>query len=547
MNGFLSIPSHVWNKVLYKLDVMLWRHSLVPMRRTAVPVPATRMLFCDLMTMLASTKIEALIAATMRLYGCKSVVLLAEKNGVYEAIYRAAIPDVEFIYFQDYLVRYPEDLARAEADELLKASGSDIETLINLEQDGVRIGRNVLSMIVRALRIGKLDIQNPGHREKIAAGIAFSLRASKAAKCIVAEIGPNHAVFNERGYTPAGEMFDACLTAGVDVVQWFGAPRSDSLMYKRYDLSNRAEHPIAISDNAWHALLDKPMSEAKVANATRTIESVYQVDASYNRQQLQVGKALMDADSVRSILQLDPTKKTAVVFAHILYDATFFYGTSLFPDYETWLIETVRHAIANPNLNWVIKVHPVNIWRSRMDGTQMEQLEEICLNREFGVLPDHIHIMPATTKINTFSLFPVIDYGLTVRGTIGMELPCFGIPVITAGTGRYSERGFTIDPKTRQEYAETLTNLHQIQPLQFRAMRLAQLHYNAAIFARPIAMKSFIQDYLPKSTLFSPLGPNVRLLSKPDARLRESSDLGRLADWISSQNGYELFSESELA
>ena len=34
-------------------------------------------------------------------------------------------------------------------------------------------------------------------------------------------------------------------------------------------------------------------------------------------------------------------------------------------------------------------------------------------------------------------LFKVIDYGITVRGTIGIELPCFGIPVITAGTGRY--------------------------------------------------------------------------------------------------------------
>ena len=60
------------------------------------------------------------------------------------------------------------------------------------------------------------------------------------------------------------------------------------------------------------------------------------------------------------------------------------------------------------------------------------------LRRHFGNLPGHVKLMRADTGINTFSLFDVADYGLTVRGTIGMELPCFGIPVVTAGTGRYS-------------------------------------------------------------------------------------------------------------
>ena len=543
MIAFISMLNHVWNKVLYKLDILLWRHKLAPTRRTAVPTSATRVLFCDLMTMLASTKVEALIAATMRLDGFMPIVLLERKNSVYEAIFKAAIPDVKFLYFQDYLSRYPENYARDEADKILAMAAGEIDRLINLEQDGVRIGRNVLSMVVRGLRIGKIDIQNSNHREKIAIGISMSLRSIKAAKSIIAEIKPDHAIFNERGYTPAGEVFDACLAAGVDTIQWFGAPRSDSLMYKRYDLANRAEHPIAISDDTWKVLLSSPLSEPRITSVTQKIESNYQVDAFYNRQQLQFGKSIIDANSVRSILRLNPAKKTAVIFAHILYDATFFYGSSIFPDYETWLIESVRLAISNPNLNWVIKVHPVNIWRSRVDRAQMEQLEINCLTKEFGTLPDYVCVMPATTNINTFSLFSVIDYGLTVRGTIGMELPCFGIPVITAGSGRYSGRGFTIDPKTKSEYAEMLTNLHHVQPLPISVMRLAQLHYDAAIFLRPIPMKSFIQEYQPKGTIFSRLGSNVKVISKPDASLRESSDLGRVVDWISSKQGYELFYE----
>ena len=44
-------------------------------------------------------------------------------------------------------------------------------------------------------------------------------------------------------------------------------------------------------------------------------------------------------------------------------------------------METVRVAIANPKLNWVVKVHPVNVWRSRMDGAAMVQLEAQTLER----------------------------------------------------------------------------------------------------------------------------------------------------------------------
>ena len=42
--------------------------------------------------------------------------------------------------------------------------------------------------------------------------------------------------------------------------------------------------------------------------------------------------------------KLDPERKTAAIFSHILYDATFFYGESLFADYEEWLVEAVRAA-----------------------------------------------------------------------------------------------------------------------------------------------------------------------------------------------------------
>lgn len=57
----------------------------------------------------------------------------------------------------------------------------------------------------------------------------------------------------------------------------------------------------------------------------------------------------------------------------------------------------------------------------------------------------------------------IIDYCLTVRGTVGIEAACCGMPVITAGSGRYDNIDFTIDHKSKQSYKKTLDNILKIK------------------------------------------------------------------------------------
>jgi hypothetical protein len=134
-------------------------------------------------------------------------------------------------------------------------------------------------------------------------------------------------------------------------------------------------------------------------------------------------------------------------------------------------------------------------------------------------------------------LFDVADYGITVRGTIGMELPCFGIPVVTAGTGRYAGRGFTIDPGSRAEYAAVLSRLHEIPRLDAAAIRRARLHYYGALTLRPIPMQSFRLRY---ESMLNRDAEQVTLAQVADASLLQTADLGRLAAWIDDERSAEL-------
>src|SRR5207237_9778600 len=86
-------------------------------------------------------------------------------------------------------------------------------------------------------------------------------------------------------------------------------------------------------------------------------------------------------------LGLDPAKKTAVVFSHILWDANMFYGDDLFADQEEWFVETVRAASENPRVNWIVKLHPANVWKLRREGLAGELDEERAIRERLGKLP----------------------------------------------------------------------------------------------------------------------------------------------------------------
>jgi hypothetical protein len=538
----MSAAEELLPRVLARLsaerDLWNWRHVLAPLRSAARPETTRKALFCDLMTMRATAKVEALMAGLLRLKGYRPVVLLENPSRVIEEIFRAAAPDIEF----EYLMGAPgtdRDGSRQAAEAVL-ARYPDANDLVAYEADGFRIGRNVLSLVLRQLRIGRLDPADAGHRSLVLEVLGRSLDAKRFVARVLDRHRPSVAVFNERGYTPAGEIFDACLLRDVDTIQWCAAPQSDCLIYRRYRTESRGDHPLGVSDALWSRLQEMAWTANEERAVVDRIAAGYATGEWYGRQKLQDGKAVMQPDEVRKALGLDPSKKTAVIFCHILYDATFFYGENLFEDYERWLIETVRAAIANPRLNWVIKVHPVNVWRSKMDGATQVQLEAESLQRNLGTLPEHVKLMRADTGIHTFSLFGITDYGLTVRGTVGMELPCFGVPVVTAGSGRYSGKGFTIDPATREGYLALLARLEEVPRLDAAAIRRARLNYYGAVDLKPAPMRSFILDFLASTDAAGRSVPDVFLTRRADPSLLETKDLGRLIRWLTTSNAPEL-------
>lgn len=530
----VEIIRELWRRTILEVDGREWARMTAPLA-VRHATGAKRVLFCEAVWMLATAKMESLFAAGLAREGYETHLLLPARNRAVERAFRAVCPLAAVHTIEDRLDASVREAAEADAARVLE--GASLEALLGLEVDGFRAGRSALSALVRRLRIGRLD---ESHRDAALAALARAFAVKRVAQTLIAEVRPDLAVFVERGYTPAGEFFDASVTAGVDTVQWLSAPQSDRLLFKRYRPETRSDHPLALDDATWTAVKVAPFDAAAEAALIDTLAANYNSGAWFNRQQLQVGKRAAGRDEARAALGVVPGRKAAGIFCHILYDATFFYGESLYPDYETWLIETVRHAIANPNLDWLIKVHPVNVWRSKMDGKAMEQLEAAALRRAFGELPAHVRLVPADTALNTWAFFGAIDYGLTVRGTVGMEMPCLGIPTVTAGTGRYSGRGFTIDPATRAEYATVLSTLHEVPPLDAATMSLARRYAHATFELRPVKFAGFKIDYSPRTFGVHERSVDVKVSAAQAEGFHTQADFVRLIRWLTGSRAGDL-------
>jgi hypothetical protein len=126
-------------------------------------------------------------------------------------------------------------------------------------------------------------------------------------------------------------------------------------------------------------------------------------------------------------------------------------GRNIFADSMTeWITKTVRFFANRPEVQMVIRVHPGETLVPK--ARSMGQVVRDGLTS----LPDHIHIIGAADKINTYDLIEIADLGLAYTTTVGLETAMNGRPVISCGKTHYRGRGFTFDPNTWDEYYTTL-------------------------------------------------------------------------------------------
>lgn len=466
---------------------------------------------------------ESMVRKALELAGFRPHVL-TESTPANRAVYAAVgVGTVE------PFARYCPAPDRRQAAALL-AGVSSFAALIELGWNGVTVGKYVSSSLMRQTRQGSLDLGDPALRERIVDGLAASIAYVDGAERMLAALSPTALVQVDRGYSPFGEIFDVCVNRGVPVFTWNIAHRDNTLMLKRYHAGNRDAHPSSLSPESWNRLTRANWGAAERERLKRELAESYNSGEWYGEVGTQFGKRQCSREEIAARLGLNPWRKTAVVFAHIFWDATFFWGEDLFRDYEEWFVETVRAACANDRLNWLIKVHPANLVKDRRDGITSEPSEVLALRDRIGPLPPHVKVIPADTDITTLSLFEALDFCLTVRGTVGMEAALFGCNVLTAGTGRYDRHGFTTDFESREAYLAQLARLHEMAPPTPQMREHAERYSYGVFLCRPVRLRCFDLRFSQDASATLRAGCRARSVEE----LRTAPELVSTAAWLQS-------------
>ncbi|PIS12093.1 MAG: hypothetical protein COT73_00395 [Bdellovibrio sp. CG10_big_fil_rev_8_21_14_0_10_47_8] len=357
--------------------------------------------------------------------------------------------------------------------------------------DGAPLGSMAMSTYSRTKVTGVIDIQDAQTREEVRAWLVFIYQSVVASKQLYQKNNIDMLFFTEVFMEEYGAFYYGALDMGLNVIRFAGTVRDNAVIVQHLTKESDRTHHAAVTSQSWSQIVDAPDSKQIDLELERNFLDRYgDVWAMSTRNQ--PNTKIVDPKVARAELGIPSDRKMGVIFSHILYDTLFFIGEDLFPSYADWFVESVKAACANPNIEWFVKVHPSNLWRGELEQFFGGKYEEVRLIERFvGPLPKHVHMVYPDTPYSPYTWLQMTDYGITVRGTSGIELGALGKTVITAGSGRYEKIGFTVNPRTSAEYMELLKSLPKAPEPSIEQKRLG-----VKFAYMTFCMKPFTLDFL---------------------------------------------------
>ncbi len=481
-------------------------------------------------------KLEAMLGLGLRLEGWKTRVLLNSRKDIIQRRVFGAFGFDDFVYWEDFASAVDAQVD-ADLEATLKKWMADDLTVQIVKQWTLGpcwLGPQVISMLHRRkLRVG-LDLNAPEIRQALLEVARFAVARARRAEAILQQVQPDLLYLLEPNYAQFGPLVDHAVHRGIRVVHTVQPNRDDAMYFWRLDLGTRRDHPLTVPAATLNTIAQAPWSDAHEQRLQEEFAGRYNGKWFLQRRN-QIDATPRSRQEIVTQLGLDPAKKIISVFSHVLWDANLFYGSDLFDDYGDWFVQTALAAYRNDQVNWLIKLHPANISKRRQEDITGELAETILIREKCGPLPSHVRILLPDCGISSLSLYEISDCGVTVRGTCGLEMPCFGTPVITAGTGRYSGLGFTIDSVTRAEYLDRLAQVQSVLPLTQAQILRARQHALTLFTRRTWKMRSFraefTEDLKAEKASPDPLAHNLFPTVKTVQEIRARGDLTQWARW----------------
>jgi hypothetical protein len=545
LNNIKSIPVKVLRRIYAWNDYRLYARSLTPYCRITKNLPIGKK---DSLLIVSGrgmnvlwAQIWTVMSLAVRIHGYRGLVLTTRKQRHLNRYYK--LLGLDLVFFDDLLKhttsRLPEELATK------VANASTFDEIRDIAYKHAPVGQIALSTYSRYHGTGVVDVSDKKVANFVKDWIALICQSTRIAEKIYDEYNVRYLFFTEVFMEEYGAFYYAAINRGLNITRFAGTVRDNAIIVQHLTKANDRIHHASLSPSSWEYVKKLPFTAEMDKDLTQNFLDRYG-DKWHRSKRNHPNTKIMPVEEARKLLNIAPGRKVAVIFSHILYDTLFFFGTDLFSDYAQWLVETVRVACQNPHIDWLIKVHPSNLWRGELNSLLKGRYEEERLLMEaFGELPKHVRVVSANTKINPYTWFQLADYGITVRGTSGLEMAALGKTVITAGTGRYEGNGFTIDPPDKQAYLKILKDLPDIPSFTSEQIGLAKRYAYSIFLLKPFTLASLVPR-LKTGKREVRASDDIIYCAAEISGNELPTDLKRFSDWVVNQSDADLLATEKL-
>ncbi len=202
------------------------------------------------------------------------------------------------------------------------------------------------------------------------------------------------------------------------------------------------------TDELWEVRKNIPLEEKEMERLKAMLAARQRADLWGNFTRRWQSSEKIGNEKVREELHLD-NRPVVLLATNVLGDSLTLGRQTFSSNMAEWIERTVQYFSKRTDAQLIIRVHPGEVLTH---GTSMVDVVHSLL----PTLPEHIHLIKPTDKVNSYDLVEIAAVGLVYTTTMGLEMPMSGVPVIVAGKTHYRGRGFTMDPDTWVSYYKTL-------------------------------------------------------------------------------------------
>ena len=369
----------------------------------------------------------------------------------------------------DYVPQEKRDELREKAWEY------DRTNVAELEHEGLLVGQNVSSTITRYLQGARL-----GEGEDIVREYAYSaLVTAEAAGKVFDRFKPMRVFMSHGTYVDWGPALHTAIGRGIPVTGWKASYLTSRFFFRHVEEAKRIDFH-KLSDRAWEARLRNPFAAEEEESLHDFLDRRYHQRVSFDMKRLQ--KYTGEMDRFRARYSITDERPVWGIMAHINWDSVSDYSPMAYASFDDWMVDTIKQICELPQVQWLVKVHPIEAYDNPAAGVQR------LIETHFPNLPSHVRMIPAEEDISPLEFFELLDGGITVYGTAGLELALRGKPVVLAGEAHYGGKGFTHDGLDIASYRDFLSRVGELTPLTEEQTRLARMYAYSYFVQRQIPL-----------------------------------------------------------